>query len=119
MIERERAQTAVLLAVAILWQFHIVTLAWRFLPKMLAFWSGMGMTLPPILQVVFATYRFWTIVPLLFIAFGIHALTRPAPLTLKRSIILVGSAYVAVFLMHGIITELTFGMMFNVMGKVD
>src|SRR5438105_12664718 len=118
MTDRERKHTAVLLAVASVWQFYIVSVVFRVAPRLLNLLTGLGAELSPLLRLFFFTYRFWAAVPLIFVVLSIYMMSRRDDVSLLRSTLLIGSAFAAGFVMHAFITEIVFGTMFGLIKSV-
>lgn len=61
------------LGAAIIWQAYVVTAAFRFAPRFQQLFSSLGAELPPLTQALFATYRFWPVVPVLCAVLAVRA----------------------------------------------
>jgi hypothetical protein len=73
---REHAVLSGVLGAALVWQAYVVTAAFRFAPRFQQLFLSLGAEIPPLTRALFATYRFWPAVPVLFVLLAIRAVRK-------------------------------------------
>jgi hypothetical protein len=77
-VNRERAVVATVLFVCIAWQVYVVAAAWRHSAAFEAIFAGLGAEVPIMTRVLFATVRFWFVVPLVFALLAVDIVRTPS-----------------------------------------
>jgi len=73
-MSRERAVMIGVFSAGVVWQVYVVIAAFRYAPEFNRIFESMAVELPLITRALFATYRFWVVVPIVFAALSAHAL---------------------------------------------
>jgi hypothetical protein len=72
-----RAVAPGVLVATLLWQLYVVIAAAVRIPQFRTLFSGLGAELPVITRALFLSYRFWFVVPVLFLVLTIDLLRHP------------------------------------------
>ncbi|HYM59329.1 MAG TPA: hypothetical protein VEZ11_00400 [Thermoanaerobaculia bacterium] len=105
-----RLTAIVVFCVATAWQVYVVVVTYVTVPTFEKLFSALGADLPPFTRFIFASYRWWFLIPVAFIALFVASLRRPQPSSWHFAAIIGGSLLIA-FVLHASANVAVFGPM--------
>jgi len=112
-----QAQTIALFSATIAWQVYVVISTYFHAATFAKLFKGLGAELPPLTRLFFATYRWWFLVPVAFIALFVVRLRGPQT-TRWQTAALLGGSLLAGFALQAFATEALSGPMFSLIEQI-